>query len=170
MGTSNIVLIGFMGSGKSTVGKVLAPRLGKKFVDLDHMIVERAGRSIADIFATDGEAAFRQMESQVLADVLANTEQVISTGGGAVLAEANRQLMRENGLVVWLRTDVDVLIQRMQYDTTRPLLQGDAKANITRILEERREAYNFATLEIDTGRLSVEEAVQAIANYYKQAE
>ena len=170
MGTSNIVLIGFMGSGKSTVGKVLAPRLGKKFVDLDHMIVERAGRSIPDIFATDGEAAFRQLESQVLADVLAHSNQVISTGGGAVLAEANRQLMRENGLVIWLRTDVDVLIQRMQYDTTRPLLQGDAKANITRILEERREAYNFATLEIDTGRLSVEEAVQAVANYYKQAE
>jgi shikimate kinase len=134
------------------------------------MIVERAGRSIPEIFATDGEAAFRQLESQVLADVLTNSNQVISTGGGAVLAEANRQLMRENGLVVWLRTDVDVLIQRMQYDTTRPLLQGDAKANITRILEERREAYNFATLEIDTGRLSVEEAVQAIANYYKQAE
>jgi shikimate kinase len=170
MGISNIVLIGFMGSGKSTVGKVLAPRLSKKFVDLDHMIVERAGRSIPEIFATDGEAAFRQLESQVLADVLTNSNQVISTGGGAVLAEANRQLMRENGLVVWLRTDVDVLIQRMQYDTTRPLLQGDAKANITRILEERREAYNFATLEIDTGRLSVEEAVQAIANYYKQAE
>jgi shikimate kinase len=170
MGTSNIVLIGFMGSGKSTVGKVLAPRLSKKFVDLDHMIVERAGRSIPEIFATDGEAAFRQLESQVLADVLANANQVISTGGGAVLAEANRQLMRENGLVVWLRTDVDVLIQRMQYDTTRPLLQGDAKANITRILEERRDAYNFATLEIDTGRLTVEEAVQAIANYYKQAE
>jgi shikimate kinase len=168
MNTSNVILIGFMGSGKTTIGRVLAQRLGLTLVDLDKEIEQQVGKSIAAIFAEEGELAFRQRETAMLNDVLAQSNQVISTGGGAVLAAHNREQMATHGIVVLLRSDVDVLLQRLQNDKSRPLLQGDARANIARILEERKDAYNFAELEIDSGRLTVEEAVRTIADYYQQ--
>jgi shikimate kinase len=165
---SNIVLIGFMGSGKTTVGRITAQRMNMPFVDLDKLIEQRAGKTISTIFAEQGEAAFRQLETEVLNDVLAGEGQLISTGGGAVLAPHNREAMLQRGVVVLLKSEIEVLLQRLQNDKTRPLLQGDARANVARILEERKDAYGFAELEVDTGRLTVEEAVKTIATFYEQ--
>jgi shikimate kinase len=99
----NLVLVGLMGSGKSTVGRQLAERLGRSFIDTDAVVADRAGRTIAEIFQTDGEAAFRHMESQIIAEVTSAGGAVIATGGGAVLSAENRALMRQDSLVVWLQ-------------------------------------------------------------------
>ncbi|MCS7459396.1 shikimate kinase [Paenibacillus doosanensis] len=162
MEPSNIVLVGFMGTGKSTVGKTLASRLGWKFVDTDALIEERQGMSISDIFATAGEKAFRDIESETIAITLDGTRQVIATGGGAVLAEQNRKVMQARGWVVALTADAETIISRVSQDQNRPLVQGDVKERVHTLLETRKHAYDFAGKRIDTGSLSVEEIVAEI--------
>ncbi|SFL48690.1 shikimate kinase [Paenibacillus sp. 1_12] len=159
----NVVLIGFMGSGKSTVGKALAERLGWEFVDTDQRIEERQGMTISDMFGTLGETAFRLAESETLDFVLEQSSQVISTGGGAVLAERNRQSMRKDGYVVALKASVETIIERVRHDQSRPLVQGDVEERVHTLLETRRNAYDFADLIIDTTGASVEEIVERIA-------
>ncbi len=158
----NIVMIGFMGTGKSTVGSALADRLGWRFVDTDAAIVEREGRTIPELFEEKGEAYFRDAETATLADVLAGSRQVVSTGGGAVLRPANRDAMLAGGFVVALTAPTDVLLARLRGDANRPLLAGDKEERVHRLLAERKNAYDFAHLVIDTSRSNVRETVESI--------
>lgn len=162
MSKSNIVLIGFMGTGKSTVGKTLSERLGWSFTDTDALVEEQQGTTISEIFRLHGEAAFRKSESDVIQAVLNGERQVVSTGGGAVLAEHNRTCMLEGGLVVALKASADTIIERVSQDQTRPLVQGDVAERVHTLLETRKHAYDFAHLIIDTSELSVERIVEKI--------
>lgn len=138
----HVAVIGMMGAGKTTVGRIVAQQLGVPFVDTDARVVAAQGRSIADIFENDGEAAFRHIESQQVADCLAAPSPcVISLGGGAVLAEANRDLLRAGSVVVWLRATVGTLVARVGSGSNRPLIVDDPVGRITRIDAERRPLY-----------------------------
>jgi len=163
----NIVLIGMMGTGKSTVGSLLAAKTGKTFVDLDQRIVREAGRSIPDIFAAEGEAYFRDLESAALRNTLQEQGIVLATGGGAVLREANRLAMRGGGLVVALQATADEILARVGEDPNRPLLAGGAKERITALLEERKELYAFAHLTVDTSGKSADQVAAEILTHYR---
>lgn len=159
----NIVLVGFMGTGKSTVAALLASRLGWKKVDLDSAIEEHEGASIPSLFAERGEAYFRQAESEALRRELEGKRGVVmATGGGAVLAEGNRGVMLSNGLVVALTADAETIIGRVKNDPNRPLLQGDAKQRVPALLEQRKHAYDFAHARIDTANKSAEQIAESI--------
>lgn len=158
----NIVLVGFMSTGKTTVGAALAKRLGWTFVDTDQEIIRREGLSIPDIFAKYGEHYFRDAETQVIHDIMKGEKQAVSTGGGSVLRKENCDAMAAGGLVVALTAPADVLISRLREDTERPLLQGGVEERVHRLLKEREHAYDFADATIDTSVLSVEEAVDHI--------
>jgi shikimate kinase len=145
MDPGNIYLVGMMGAGKSTVGKALARRLGREFVDCDREIVERTGVPIATIFEIEGEPGFRRRESAVLAELAERTGLVVATGGGAVIADHNRRLMREHGTVVYLRVALDHLHERTRRDSVRPLLAGgDRRATLAALLEAREPLYRDA--------------------------
>jgi shikimate kinase len=159
---SNVVLVGFMGTGKSTVGQKAAAMLGWKFVDSDELIVQKAGMPIPDIFAQRGEAAFRTIESEVIREAMQGREQVLATGGGAVLAEENRAWMQKNGLVVALTAPASVIVERVRNDRNRPLLQGNVEERVAALMEQRRNAYDFADLMIDTSEMNVEEIAAKI--------
>ena len=118
----NIYLIGMMGSGKTTSGRALAKLMGLGFVDLDERIMERTGRSINDIFKSDGEPYFRKVEREVLMQVAAKQGQVVATGGGVVLDPANGERMRQTGLMIYLKTSAEVLWERVKHKKDRPLL------------------------------------------------
>lgn len=163
----NIILVGMMGTGKSTVGRVLAEELEYELVDLDHVIVENEGRSIADIFAADGEAYFRKAESAALQQMLEGERRIISTGGGAVLAPGNAEIMLAKGLVVALTATEEVIIARVSGDANRPLLAGNAQDRVRAIMEQRREAYRFAHCTVDTSELSAAEVSQYILMHYR---
>lgn len=120
---ANIYLVGLMGAGKTTVGRQLAKRLGKKFLDSDHEIVARTGVAIPTIFEIEGEEGFRRRESQTLAELSEYQDVVLATGGGAVLREENRQLLRDTGWVVYLDVSPAILYERTRHDRNRPLLQ-----------------------------------------------
>lgn len=157
-----IFLTGFMGTGKSTVGRTLAARLGRPFVDLDAEIERRTGRSIRQIFAEAGEPEFRRLESATLAE-LAPTDIVLATGGGAVLTPENRAAMRRNGPVLCLRAGVAEILRRTGRDDSRPLLAGeDRESRVRRLLAERAAAYADADWMIDTDRTPVATIVERI--------
>lgn len=142
MDEGNIYLVGMMGAGKTTVGRALARRLGRPFVDCDKEIVQRTGVPVATIFEIEGEAGFRRRESEALAQIAATPGQVVATGGGAVLAEVNRETLRRQGTVVYLRVSVDRLVERTARDTARPLLAGvDRRATIESLLALRDPLY-----------------------------
>lgn len=164
----NIVIVGFMGTGKSTVSQLVAKRLGWARVDTDEEIVKRAGKSIPDIFATDGEQAFRDMEARVLRELLEGSGRVIATGGGAVLREENRRCMLAGGWVVALTADKPSLLKRVTEGgdaAGRPLLAGGAEARIDALLAARRHAYDFAHATVDTSRLSPEEVADLLLRW-----
>jgi len=142
----NLVLIGFMGTGKSAVGRMLAARRGLKYLDSDHEIERRAGCSIPEFFAVRGEAAFRQLESDVIADLARPHGVVLSTGGGAALDPANAACLRAGGLVVLLRATPDVILRRVGNAQNRPLLANapDPRVRIQELLAERDNAYRTA--------------------------
>jgi shikimate kinase/3-dehydroquinate synthase len=159
----NIVLTGFMGTGKSIVGQEVARRLGWRFVDMDDVIVERAGKSIPRIFAEDGEPAFRRMESQVCADLSAQEGLVIATGGGALVDPDNRRVMMRGGTVVCLTADPDEILRRVGGDDNRPLLNvPDPRARVAELLAARRAAYQAIPWQIETTGLSVEEVAERV--------
>lgn len=153
MASGNIFLVGMMGAGKSTVGRALARRLGREFVDCDHEIVQRTGVPIATIFEIEGEAGFRHRESTVLAELARRSNTVIATGGGAVLAEQNRVLMREHGTVVYLKAALEHLHERTRRSKARPLLSaGDRRETLARLLEVRDRLYQeVAHIVIESG-------------------
>jgi shikimate kinase len=144
----NLYLIGMMGAGKTTVGKELATRLNYRFFDTDTVIEQSTGQSITEVFATSGEAAFRQVESQVLAELSSYTRLVIATGGGIVLQQMNWSYLRY-GLIVWLDVPVDALYDRLKTDTSRPLLQqANPKQTLETLLIQRQPLYAQADLHI----------------------
>lgn len=167
MDDRNIILVGMMATGKSTVGAILAEELDYELVDLDAVITGREGRSIADIFAEGGEQAFRRIESAVLQEMLQGERKVISTGGGAVLAPGNAAAMLEHGFVVALTATEDAIIERVSGDVNRPLLAGNAANRVRSIMEQRREAYRFAHCTVDTTELNVAEVSQYILLRYR---
>jgi shikimate kinase len=160
----NVFLIGMMGAGKTSVGRVLARRLGKTFHDSDHVIEERTGVKIPVIFEIEGEAGFRNREAAVIEELTALDDIVLATGGGAVLRESNRALLKSRGLVVYLRANVRDLLNRTRQDRNRPLLQtADPRARLTELYETRDPLYReTAHLIIDTGSQSLSSLVQRL--------
>lgn len=159
---SNIVLIGFMGTGKSTVGASIAAKLDYAFVDLDEEIVQQEGRSIPEIFDEDGEIYFRDAESRALANLLTKDHIVIATGGGCVLRDKNCNMMYERGFVVHLTADIDTIVDRVKGDQNRPLLQGDASERVRSLMTARQGKYDFAHTVIPTDDMRVEELSDAV--------
>jgi shikimate kinase len=152
------VLVGLMGAGKSTIGAACARRLGRPLVDTDELVVAASGRTVAQLFADEGEAGFRAWEHQALSDACAAPEPlVIACGGGAVLDPANRAAMRATGLVVWLRASPEELAQRVGDDPERPLLAGaPAVVALERLARLRASAYEAAAhVVVDTDGLGV---------------
>ena len=135
----NVVLVGPMGAGKSTIGRQLAARLGYEFLDTDNMIEERTGADIPWIFDVEGEAGFRDREAALLADIVGSEHCVVATGGGIVMREGNRDLLRELGYVFYLCASVEQLIKRTQKDRKRPLLQVDNPQEKIRSLAAMRD-------------------------------
>ena len=137
----NIVLTGFMGTGKSTVGALLAKKLGRKFIDSDEAIVIREGRSISEIFRTDGEEYFRDTESEVIRDLSKLSDAVIATGGGAVLRVENIDSLRKNGIVINLSASLETICERTCRNSSRPLINQKTPAQIEKIMQSRKKAY-----------------------------
>lgn len=160
----NIVLVGFMGSGKSSIGRQLARRLGFQFLDTDQLIVERTRQEIAQIFQEQGEPAFRDLETATLNSVSHLSRCVIATGGGAVLREQNRTIMRELGFVVGLTASEDVIFERVSRNHKRPLLHTpNPRETLRELLASRREIYAAAAqFTLDTTHLSHAQAVEAV--------
>ncbi len=144
----NIYLIGMMGVGKTTVGKLLAKEFGYGFVDTDEVIIKAAGKSINEIFAENGEAEFRQLESDVLAQVCAYTKLIVATGGGIPIQQQNWSYLH-HGLIIWLNAPIQIILQRLAADNTRPLLQdADMESKLKSLLEQRQPMYSQADLHI----------------------
>ena len=162
----NIVLIGFMGSGKSSIARELSGALGYPMIDTDALIVERAGKPIRDIFAQEGEDAFREMESTVLRELEESLppHHIIATGGGTIGRAANREILRRMGFVVWLVVSAEEIIKRTENSRERPLLNNDNQMEtINRLLDERRELYRAtAHQEIETDELTFPEITTGI--------
>jgi shikimate kinase len=163
-----IFLIGFMGTGKTTVGSRLAERLGWSMFDTDEEIVRREGRTIPEIFAAEGEPYFRQRETEMLAELSTCDQAVITTGGGTVLAEVNRDRLRSSGLVVALEATVDEIVRRVSADENRPLLDtevGERRQRVEQLMAARQGLYDFAELCVDTSARDVESIVEEVMRY-----
>ncbi|MDA5094894.1 shikimate kinase [Aliiroseovarius sp. KMU-50] len=146
----SIVMVGMMGAGKTAVGQALADRLSVPFLDSDEEIVKAANMSIAEIFERDGEAFFRDRESEVIGRLLDTERAVLSTGGGAFLAERNRQMISERGVAVWLKADLELLWNRVKHKDTRPLLRtADPKKTLTEIYDKRVPVYALSDLAVE---------------------
>jgi shikimate kinase len=160
----NVFLIGPMGAGKSTIGKMLAKALGRDFCDSDKEIERRTGVSIPMIFDYEGEAGFRRREAEVLARLAEQEAAVIATGGGAVILGENRELMQRRGFVVYLKCSVEKQVERTHKDTNRPLLQtDDPRQRLRELFAQRDPLYSeIADLVVDTGALSGQSAVKRI--------
>lgn len=170
---TNVALVGFMAAGKTAVARLLAQRLGKKLVELDALIEQRAGKTVARIFAEDGETAFREWEIAVIKEVAAAKNQVIATGGGIVLNTINVDRLRRGGVIVYLEASPAAILKRARADTTvRPLLAGGDKAGIiVKLLRFRRPYYERAAdIRLDTSALAVEAVAGKIADLLKQYE
>ena len=163
---TNIILVGMMGAGKTTVGKALANSLGKEFVDSDHEIQERTGVKIPVIFEIEGETGFRKRESEVLVELVKKNNIVLATGGGAVLNQENRRLLEQNGIVIYLRASVNDLYRRTRHDKNRPLLQTqNLFARLNELYVQRDALYReTAHVIIDSGKQGVRYLVQKLIN------
>jgi len=162
----NLYLVGMMGAGKSTVGRLLARRLKLRFVDCDHEIERRCGVAVPLIFDIEGEPGFRARESQVLAELTAMQNIVLATGGGAVLDAENRRRLAAGGTVVYLRARPESLFERVKHDRNRPLLAtGDPLTRLRELYVQRDPLYReVADLVVDTGRQSVQTLARAIVD------
>src|SRR5512132_1465721 len=162
MPAENVILVGFMGAGKSVCGRLLARRLGRCFVETDDMIVARDGRAIPDIFVQDGEEKFRRLEAEAVEALRLKSGDVIATGGGLPCREGRMEALRELGTVVWLRGDLDELLARAQRAGGRPMLAGRTPEEITALYRAREPYYRGAHVTIDTGGLGVDQIVARI--------
>ena len=166
----NVVLIGMMGVGKSTVGKTLSIALKKDFFDSDKEIELNCGASISWIFDVEGEAGFRRRESEAIAKICLGENIVLATGGGAVVSEGNRRILSDFGCVVFLSGSVELILSRTEHDKSRPLLQGfDRAGAISRLLSERTPYYSgLADLTLDVADLGTEKTVNNIIDFIKR--
>lgn len=161
----HIVLVGMMGSGKSTIGRIVAQRMDRPLIDSDEVIEAATGRTVREIFATDGEAAFRALEADALRDALATDEPaVIAAAGGVVLRPDNRRLLTEsNARVVWLMADPALLIERVRSGMHRPLLDDDPQGTLERMWDERQPLYQeVADAIVSVDGRSIGEVVEAV--------
>ncbi len=166
MKDKNIVLTGFMGAGKSTVGRRLVHLLKKKMVDTDDMIEREAGMKISEIFAKHGEDYFRELEEKIVAKASQMKNHVIVTGGGVVLREKNIQNLRKNGVIIYLHASPEVIYNRVKNQSHRPLLQvKDPLEEIRELLEFRAPFYAKNDHAIDTSDLTIEEVVAEVLTY-----
>jgi shikimate kinase / 3-dehydroquinate synthase len=163
---SNIFLVGLMGAGKTTIGRLLARKLGMQFIDSDHEIEARTGASIPWIFEIEGEQSFRRREAEVIRELTAQPGIVLATGGGAILNPQSRQYLRERGTVIYLRASVNSILQRTAHDKNRPLLQtADPRKKLEELMAQREPLYEeLAHLVVDTGRPNVQSMVHMILN------
>ena len=160
-----MVLTGFMGTGKSTVGRILAQRLDYQFVDTDALIVVRNGRSIADIFAQDGEEAFRQMEADVARELGQATGLIVATGGRLLLDDANAAALGQNGRIFCLTASPETIYRRVKHDRGRPLLNvPDPRAKIQELLDERAQQYGRFQ-QIDTEKKTAKAVAEEIIKW-----
>jgi shikimate kinase len=170
LGSRSIVFVGMMGSGKSSIGRRVALRLGIPFVDADAEIEKAAGMSISDIFATRGEAEFRAGEARVLLRLLQSGPQVLSTGGGAFINPSTRTAVSAQGISVWLNADFEVLMRRIRRRHDRPLLKtDDPAATLRKLMEDRYPIYALADITVQSRDVPhekiVDEIVDALAGY-----
>lgn len=155
------VLVGFMGAGKSSVGKILADALGAEFVDVDEMIEKKAGRKIRDIFASLGEGVFRDMEKAAIRDAVSVSGRVVAAGGGAYLDEGNRRALSAYGPVFFLDASGESVIKRLSGDRSRPLLP-DEESKLHSLMEERRSSYLMADFTVPTDGRTVSQVAAGI--------
>jgi shikimate kinase len=173
-----IYLTGFMGSGKSTIGPILANTLGYRFIDLDCYIEEHTSTTISRIFAEQGEPAFRALETQLLKMLSNEQNMIVSLGGGTLVTAENLRLVKECGVLIYLKTDIDQIVIRMKNKTDRPLLRGpsgeqlpehELRERIQRLIDEREKYYTTADIIVSTTNrkvgVSVDEIVQHIRRY-----
>ncbi|SEP97018.1 shikimate kinase [Faunimonas pinastri] len=172
LGSRNIVLVGLMGAGKTSVGRRLALALGLSFVDADVEIEAAANQTIAEIFSAYGEEAFRAGERRVISRLLAEGPKVVATGGGAFMSEETRQRIRGNGISVWLKADVRVLLERVRRKSHRPLLQSDPEGTLRRLQNERGPTYATADLTVNSHEgpfhLTIAELLDRLETYLAQ--
>lgn len=169
-----IVLVGMMGAGKTCIGRRLAERLGARFIDADDEIETAAGCAIEDIFEVYGEQAFRDVERRVIARLLSGPAHVLATGGGAFMDEETRRRIRRNGVSVWLRADLDLLLGRVARRRDRPLLRnGNRRETIEALMRERYPIYAEADITVDSGKevpeTTVQRVMDALAGYLGEA-
>ena len=161
--TRTIVLVGMMGSGKSAVGRRLAPKLSMPFIDADTEIERAAGCSIAEIFDRHGEEEFRSGESRVIARLLTRPAHVLATGGGAFMNKCTRALISTSGISIWLRADLEVLFQRVKRKSNRPILKTeDQRTTLTQLLELRNPIYACADLIVESTDAPLEQTVENV--------
>ena len=163
----NIVITGFMGSGKSIVAEKLARKLGMEFIDMDQ-IIEKQGMSISDIFARYGEKYFREQENKLVKELSQKENMVIATGGGTLLSADNAKMLSEKGEIICLYADSKVLYNRVKRKDNRPLLRGgNLLDRINQLIEERKKIYDNIKLKIDTSDLNIQEVVDKIVDILK---
>lgn len=168
-GQKNIVLIGFMGSGKSLVGKIVAKRLNLKFLDIDSIIEKTTGMKISEIFARFGEKRFRDLESEVVKLLSSKEGAVISTGGGVVVRQKNMETLKKTGIIFWLKASEETIYERVKDCKDRPLLQVENPLQrIRELLKKRTPLYERADFTIDTDGVSPEEVAEKIINQYER--
>jgi len=170
---TNIALIGFMGTGKTVVGRVLAERLGRKFVELDSLIEQKAGKSIPDVFQQDGEIVFRELEIKVAKEVANKQDTVIACGGGIVLNKINIDRLRENARMVYLTASPEVILKRVANEAgQRPLIEVDnSTLTIGEMLNFRKPFYERAAdMTVDTSELDVEAVAGQVMSKLKDDE
>jgi len=158
----NVVLVGFMGAGKSACGRLLARRLGRCFVETDDMIVSRDGRPIPEIFREDGEEAFRRLETEAVEALALKSDDVIATGGGLPCREGRMEALRAVGTVVWLRGDLADLLARARRTGQRPMLDGRSAAELDALYRAREPFYARAHLTVDTAGQGIDQVVARI--------
>ena len=168
--TGNIFLVGLMGAGKSTIGRQLARELGKQFRDSDSEIEKKTGVSIDVIFDIEGEQGFRRRETRMLKELVEERGMVLATGGGAILAPENRQLLRDNGMIIYLKASAEHLAGRVKLDRRRPLLQtGDKLAKIRELMTRREPVYlQLADMVVETNNRSIPRVVREISKMIKE--
>ena len=170
MTRSNIILVGFMGTGKSATGKIVARRLEYKFLDMDSMIEERQGRTISSIFATDGEPAFRAMECDLIKELCELRNLVVAAGGGVVVNPENVEDFNRTGVVICLHASPSTILARVKVESHRPLLEdGDKAKRILELLESRKALYDAIPYRVDTTYLSPEGAADKVIELYEEA-
>lgn len=166
---SSIVLVGPMGAGKSTIGKLLAAHLQLPFLDVDHMVVEASGADIPWIFDVEGEQGFRQRETQSLALALDSSCSVVATGGGIVTQKPNIKLLEKNGFVVFLNASIEQQVQRTSKDKNRPLLQNDNPREVLeKLMQQRKPLYeSIADMVVDTDQYRPRDVAVMIAEHWQ---